>query len=146
MRGDNGARHPAAHGFPQGLNVTPFPGGSTCLGLGEECLHLLCGAVYLWPLIYGHVCLFPSGLVRAVDVSRRLFFVHTPVAPALLPQVTVLARGPLALPAQLAMAAGPAARCPYLSFDFSAASVAGTNQRKARVGLGRKRLAAATPA
>ena len=83
------------------------------------------------------------GLLRGVDPARRMWLVHTPVpAGALAAACTVLARGALALPPALALAADPAARCPYLSFDFSAtADVAGANQRRPRLNLARRRLA-----
>jgi hypothetical protein len=58
---------------------------------------------------------------------------------SILQTVGVLVRGSLSVPDSFAGVFGFAARCPYVTFDFSAAEVSGGGERKSRIGLARKR-------
>lgn len=78
------------------------------------------------------------GIVRAVDVARRLLFIVTPADPADLEAVTVLAAGSLDLPVIL-HAEGVLANGPYLTAEFSASQVVGGALRSSRTTLARKK-------
>jgi hypothetical protein len=53
------------------------------------------------------VVLHCSGLIRAIDVTRHVFYVLTPVAPVTLPRISVFVKTPLEVPLALTHASQP---------------------------------------
>jgi polynucleotide 5'-hydroxyl-kinase GRC3/NOL9 len=74
----------------------------------------------------GHLECFGLGLIRAIDMSRRLFYILTPVDPSKLSLVTCLCGGNLQPPLQFYFRGVYAESFPYLAWDN--ANNGGSNQ------------------
>jgi len=80
------------------------------------------------------------GMIKMIDVERRLFYIVTPVSPTDLKQVNTLVRGSLELPPSIIIKEATI-NTPYLTSD--AISALGSSLMKGRSDLQRKKFQSA---
>lgn len=101
---------------PLGLTMVPFNPLAPCIGYG---------------------------VVRAIDVTKRVLYINSPLPPSILQTVEVLAKGNLDLPQPL-LHHGACGTHLYTTGAFSSADVAGGHGRKTRTNLTRKHMGGGT--